>query len=110
NDGSVERVLLADGTEHECRMLCVESPRAPLVDLARLAGAPCIYQPSLGGFVPRYDRTLALHGPTAGLYIAGDAGGVDTPRAAAARSSRGGRDAGWAPASGAGAGPRSCGG
>ena len=83
NDGSVERVLLADGTEHECRMLCVESPRAPLVDLARLAGAPCIYQPSLGGFVPRYDRTLALHGPTAGLYIAGDAGGVDTPRAAA---------------------------
>ncbi|HEX9244865.1 MAG TPA: FAD-dependent oxidoreductase [bacterium] len=82
-DGSVERVLLADGTEHECRMLCVESPRVPLVELARLAGAPCVYQPRLGGFVPRYDRTLALHGPTAGLYIAGDAGGVDTPRAAA---------------------------
>src|SRR5207253_9403564 len=29
-DGSVARVLLADGSEHECRMLCVESPRAPL--------------------------------------------------------------------------------
>jgi len=82
-DGRVEAVGLADGTEHECRILCVESPRVPLVDLARLAGAPCVYQPRLGGFVPRYDRTLALHGPTAGLYIAGDAGGVDTPRAAA---------------------------
>lgn len=81
--GAVERLVLVDGTEHECRMLCVESPRVPLTDLARLAGAPCVYHPRLGGFVPRYDRTLALHGPTAGLYIAGDSGGVDTPRAAA---------------------------
>jgi hypothetical protein len=81
--GSVERVVLVDGTEHECRMLCVESLRAPLTDLVRLAGVPCIYQPRLGGFVPYYDRTLALHGPMSGLYIAGDSGGVDTPRAAA---------------------------
>ncbi|HKV43322.1 MAG TPA: FAD-dependent oxidoreductase [bacterium] len=80
---TVERVVLADGSEHECRMLCVESPREPLTDLARLAGAPCVYHPRLGGFVPRYDRTLALHGPTSELYIAGDSGGVDTPRAAA---------------------------
>jgi bacterioferritin-associated ferredoxin len=82
-DGAVQRVVLADGAEHECRMLCIESPRIPLTDLARLAGAPCVYHPLLGGFVPRYDRAMALHGPTPGLYIAGDSGGVDTPRAAA---------------------------
>jgi NADPH-dependent 2,4-dienoyl-CoA reductase/sulfur reductase-like enzyme len=82
-DGFVERAVFADGTEHECRMLCIESPRSPLTDLARLAGTPCVYQPRLGGFVPRYERTMALHGPTPGMYIAGDAGGVDTARAAA---------------------------
>jgi bacterioferritin-associated ferredoxin len=76
-------VALADGATHECRMVCVESPRAPLVDLARLAGCPCVYQPILGGFVPQYDPMLAAHGPTIGLYVAGDAAGVDTPRAAA---------------------------
>jgi hypothetical protein len=82
-EDALDRVVLADGAEHECRMLCVESPREPLTDLARLAGAPCVYHPRLGGFVPRYDRTLALHGPTSEIYIAGDGGGVDTPRAAA---------------------------
>ncbi|HYM92196.1 MAG TPA: FAD-dependent oxidoreductase [bacterium] len=82
-EGAVQRAVLADGTEHECRMLCIESPRIPLTDVARLAGAPCVYQPRLGGFVPRYDRTMALHAPTPALYIAGDAGGIDTPRAAA---------------------------
>lgn len=82
-DGHVERAILTDGGEHECRMLCVESPRLPLTDLARLVGAPSVYQPRLGGFVPRYDRTMALHGPTSNLYIAGDAAGVDTARAAA---------------------------
>ncbi|TMJ09025.1 MAG: hypothetical protein E6H02_09340, partial [Bacillati bacterium ANGP1] len=82
-DGAVRQALLADGAAHECRMLCIESPRIPLIDLARLAGAPCVYHPLLGGFVPRYDRLMALHGPTPALFIAGDAGGVDTPRAAA---------------------------
>jgi bacterioferritin-associated ferredoxin len=80
---AVEQIILADGTPHACRMLCVESPRAPLTELARLAGCPCVYSPILGGFVPRYDPSLAVHGPTAGLYVAGDAAGVDTPRAAA---------------------------
>ncbi len=81
--GQVERAIMADGTVHECRMLCVESLRIPRTDLPRLAGAPCTYRPRLGGFVPMYDRTMALHGPTPALYIAGDAAGVDTPRAAA---------------------------
>ena len=81
--GAMERIVLADGTEHECRMLCIESPRAPAVELARQAGCPCIYEPLLGGFVPRYDPTMALHGPLARLYAAGDATGVDSPRAAA---------------------------
>jgi Pyridine nucleotide-disulphide oxidoreductase/BFD-like [2Fe-2S] binding domain len=82
-DGTLLRIVLANGAEHDCRMLCVESPRIPLTDLVRLAGVPCVYHPRLGGFVPRYDRTMALHGPTPGLYVAGDAAGVDTPRAAA---------------------------
>ncbi len=82
-DGAVERAVLATGAEHECRLLCVESPRIPVSDLARLANVPCVYQPRLGGFVPRYDRTMALHGPTPALYAAGDAAGVDTARAAA---------------------------
>ncbi len=80
---AVERVVLADGAVHECRMLCVESPRVPATELARLAGCPCVYQPLLGGLVPRYDPTLALHGPAPRLYAAGDAAGVDSPRAAA---------------------------
>jgi octopine oxidase subunit A len=80
---AIERVVLSDGSEHRCRMLCIESPRAPLTELIRLVGTPCVYQPRLGGFVPRYDRTMALHGPTTGLYVAGDCAGVDTPRAAA---------------------------
>ncbi|HEV2440789.1 MAG TPA: FAD-dependent oxidoreductase [bacterium] len=81
--GAVEQVVLDDGAVHPCRLLCVESPRVPSVELARLAGCPCIYQPQLGGFVPRYDPTMAVHGPTPGLFVAGDAAGVDTPRAAA---------------------------
>ncbi len=81
--GGVERAVMADGTVHECRMICVESHRSPRTDLPRLAGAPCTYRPRLGGFVPMYERTMALHGPSPGLYVAGDTAGVDTPRAAA---------------------------
>lgn len=82
-EGSVEKVVLSDGTAEECRLLCVESPRVPAVELARVAGCPCVYHPYLGGVVPQYDPTLALHGPTSRLFIAGDASGVDTPRAVA---------------------------
>jgi hypothetical protein len=81
--GAVEEAVLDAGEVRPCRLLCVESPRAPAIGLARLAGCPCVYEPQLGGFVPRYDPTLALHGPASGLFIAGDAAGVDTPRAAA---------------------------
>lgn len=94
--GAVERVVLADGAVHECRMLCVESPRIPATELPRLAACPCVYQPLLGGFVPRYDPTLALHGPTPGLYVAGDASGVDSPRAAAESGRLAARYALWA--------------
>jgi octopine oxidase subunit A len=80
---AVEQVVLDDGAAHPCRLLFVDSPRVPAIELARLAGCPCTYQPLLGGFVPRYDPMMAVHGPTAGLFVAGDAAGVDTPRAAA---------------------------
>lgn len=82
-EGAVEEAVLDDGIARPCRLLCVESPRVPAIELARLAGSPCVYQPLLGGFVPRYDPTLALHGPTPAFFVAGDAAGVDTPRAAA---------------------------
>jgi len=81
--GAVEDVVLDAGEVRPCRLLCVESARVPAVGLARLAGCPCVYEPRLGGFVPRYDPMMALHGPASGLFIAGDAAGVDTPRAAA---------------------------
>jgi Pyridine nucleotide-disulphide oxidoreductase/BFD-like [2Fe-2S] binding domain len=81
--GSVEEIVCADGTAYACRILCVESPRAPAIELARQAGCPYAYAPILGGFVPRYDPSMALHGPAVGLYVAGDASGVDAPRAAA---------------------------
>jgi len=80
---TVEQVVFDDGSSRPCRLLCIESPRAPSIELARLAGCPCVYQPQLGGWVPQYDPMMALHGPTDGLFIAGDAAGVDTPRTAA---------------------------
>jgi bacterioferritin-associated ferredoxin len=80
---TVERVVLTDGAVHECHMLCIQSPRVPATQLARLAGCPCVYHPVLGGFLPRYDPRLALHGPAARVYAAGDLAGVDSPRAAA---------------------------
>jgi len=79
----VEEVSLADGARHPCAMLCVESPRSPATELARQAGCPSLYHPLLGGFVPRYDPFMMLHGPTARVFIAGDASGLDNPRAAA---------------------------
>jgi hypothetical protein len=80
---TVEEVVFEDDAVRPCRLLCVESPRAPAIELARLSGVPCVYQPMLGGWIPRYDPLMALHGPTPALFIAGDAAGVDTPRAAA---------------------------
>ena len=80
----IEQAVTADGAVYDCRLLCIESPRIPRIDLPRLAGAPYTYRPRLGGFVPMYDWTMALHGPTPAVYVAGDAAGIDTPRAAAA--------------------------
>ncbi|HLJ59011.1 MAG TPA: NAD(P)-binding protein [bacterium] len=80
---ALEEIETADGTRHACSMLCVESPRFPVIDLARRAACPCVHQPLLGGFVPRYDPLMMLHGPTPLVFVAGDASGLDAPRAAA---------------------------
>ena len=79
----VAEIELSDGTRHPCALLAVESPRAPATELARLASCPCVYHPLLGGWVPRYDPRMMLHGPASKIFIAGDASGVDSPRAAA---------------------------
>ncbi len=80
---TIEEIETADGTRYPCATLCIESPRSPVTDLARRAGCPCVYHPRLGGFVPRYDPLMMLHGPTPFVFVAGDASGLDTPRAAA---------------------------
>lgn len=79
---ALEEIETADGTRHPCAMLCVESPRVPVTELARRAACPCVYQPLLGGFVPRYDPLMMLHGPTPLVFVAGDGSGLDAPRAA----------------------------
>ncbi len=81
--GDVESVETRDGARYPCAMLCVESPRCPATGLARRAGCPVVYEGRLGGFVPRYDPLLMLHGPAPRLFVAGDASGLDAPRAAA---------------------------
>jgi len=80
---NVAEVELADGGRHPCARLCVESPRSPATELPRLAACPCVYHPLLGGWVPRYDPLMMLHGPASNIFVAGDASGIDTPRAAA---------------------------
>jgi len=79
----IESVETSRGARHPCTMLCVESPRCPVTGLARRAGCPEVYEGRLGGFVPRYDPLLMLHGPAPRLFVAGDAAGLDAPRAAA---------------------------
>ena len=79
----VAEIELSDGSRRPCALLSVESPRSPATELARLAACPCVYHPMLGGWVPRYDPFLMLHGPASKIFIAGDASGVDSPRAAA---------------------------
>jgi bacterioferritin-associated ferredoxin len=80
---AIEEIETVEGGRQPCAMLCVESPRSPATELARRAGCPCVYQPMLGGFLPRYDPVMMLHGPTPRLFVAGDAAGIDAPRAAA---------------------------
>ena len=80
---NVAEVELSDGSRQPCAMLSVECPRSPATELPRLAACPCVYHPLLGGWVPRYDPMMMLHGPASNIFVAGDASGIDTPRAAA---------------------------
>ena len=82
-DGKLERVRVqstnspdANGREIEADTLCLAWPRAPEVRLARDAGLPAMDISILGGKVPVHDRNFATLG--AGLYICGDASGVES--------------------------------
>lgn len=59
----------------EVDTVCLAGPRVPESALARLAGCPLLELEALGGPVPVHDRRMAT--PLAGLYICGDASGVE---------------------------------
>lgn len=56
-------------------VLCLAVGLAPLTELAAMRGCRMVYHPELGGFVPWHDRNMRTD--QAGVYVAGDASGVE---------------------------------
>lgn len=56
-------------------VICLAVGLSPAIELARLAGCVCQYQADLGGWVPLHDENMETTVP--GLYVAGDAAGVE---------------------------------
>ena len=82
--GRLERVTLLD-TASEPRQLdvdvvCVAGPRIPETGLADSVGIAIREQDALGGPVPVHDKRMATR--AAGLYVCGDASGVENGAAA----------------------------
>jgi sarcosine oxidase subunit alpha len=67
----------------ETDLLCLATGLSPLVELLWHAGCEMRYIPELGGYVPLRDRGMATTAP--GIYVAGDAGGVEEASTAAVR-------------------------
>jgi sarcosine oxidase subunit alpha len=61
--------------ELECDLVCLAVGLSPLVELAVLAGCEISYIPELGGYVPWHDHQMQTTVP--GIFVAGDAGGVE---------------------------------
>ena len=59
----------------EADCLCMAGPRSPDVELASQLGLPMADLPIMGGRTPAHDRRLAT--PLAGVYVCGDAAGVE---------------------------------
>ncbi len=66
-----------DGSEREieCDFICLAVGLSPLIDLFRLAECKMVYVPEFGGDVPL--RNEEMETTTNGLYVAGDAGGIE---------------------------------
>ncbi len=82
----VRAVAIARVDEHRARVpgtevrlevdtVCLAGPRVPESALASRAGCPLLELEALGGPVPVHDRRMAT--PLAGLYVCGDAAGVE---------------------------------
>jgi sarcosine oxidase subunit alpha len=90
-----------EGTERrfEADVLCLAVGLSPLAELLWQAGCRMIYVPELGGHVPWRDEDQQTSVP--GLYVAGDASGVEE----ASSAMLSGRIAGLAAAASLGLGP-----
>jgi NAD(P)H-nitrite reductase large subunit len=75
-DGPVEWVE-TDGQRHPCDAVILAFGRQPDAELALQAQAAITYSAPDGVFVPARNETLATS--LAGVYVAGDAGGVGSP-------------------------------
>jgi len=69
------RPVPGTGFDVDCDVLCLAVGLSPLVELARLVGCEVCYIPELGGYVPVHDDELETTVP--GVYVAGDAAGVE---------------------------------
>lgn len=85
-DESVEGAIIAnvdenwkpiEGTERkiDCDFICLAVGLSPLVEMARLAGCEMVFVPELGGDVPIRNEENETSVP--GIYIVGDAGGIE---------------------------------
>ncbi|NPV70379.1 MAG: FAD-dependent oxidoreductase [Firmicutes bacterium] len=65
------------GTEQRLDIdtICIATGLRPYAKLAMLAGCRMVHSPILGGWVPFHDRSLQTSVP--GIFVAGDAGGVE---------------------------------
>jgi len=77
-----ERWRPLPGTEQmiTCDVICLAAGLSPLTELMWQAGCRMIYLPELGGHVPWHDDDLMTS--VDGLYVAGDASGVEEASAA----------------------------
>ena len=55
--------------------LCLALGLSPMAELAAMRGCGMAYQPDLGGFLPRHDQDMRTD--QEGVYVAGDAAGVE---------------------------------
>jgi len=74
--------LVVDGHRHAVDVVAVAIGRQPDAALAQMAGCPMATAAAFGGWVPSLDDRLGAGVP--GLFIAGDAAGVDGVEAALA--------------------------
>ena len=58
----------------DCDTICLGYGFVPSSELGRLAGAQHVYQPRLGGWLPRRDQMMQTTIP--GLYVVGDGAGI----------------------------------